>query len=754
MADVQFDTAPQVYALLNGAWVDLSSYVKVGSIGANWGMSGYRPDDILADIGQMSFTLKNSGGEFYPDGGSAMSGWKTGIQIKIVFTYDGIPNNRFLGYVPREGINLKVGKVSNDSTVEVTALDWMMYANNAPISEPSIELSKTVNEAVDSIMQHLPVKLTLGGDTGTYTFPAVFDSTGPQTTAYTEFSKLNNSESPGRIYLIKHRDSGQALTFENSTHRADTHAQKTTVSLELHHFTNHDGGFFTNHNGGYYTNHQPTESGAVAVTFNSDIDDVNLNYGKNIINQATAIATPKRTDTDPQVLYRLPSPIALAAGETKEIKGRYVEPTGGPTKVSAVISSMLSPEKPGGAKRNLVSLLNFEDSDLLDGTGKHVWTKNDVTIENDNYTDGFGETWITGGVLGSYGVFGGYSAYYISTPSHSDFDFENGAFTIRFFSNIINSAAGNNIMARDMTASYPPWLLGVPDGDDADLGIYLSSNGSSWDIADGKSWGQVNVGRWVHYELGRTPRGFFFAFADGVRTDKWYSATAIPASAGTVSIGRTDTTNYAYMGFDALEIYKGECLHTKDFDPPRFSPTATNEGDYLLNRQSDGSGADKSDELRISAKYFSSHPVYDVTNTSEFDSHLIHLQARGLGVYAYDDIDYSAENKNSIKSEGHQTLTIRQPYQQDLEAGKVWVTDIVADDANPKTQLRGISFWANRTATTMLRFLQCDIGDLVRIVLSDPGIDDYFYIQSVAFSIVDGKNVYVTWGVVQGKEPA
>ena len=104
---VTFDSI-KLYASLNSAWVDLTGYMQISrGLNARWGIFGYEPTDILADIGELNFNLSNLGGLFYPDGGSALSGWGAGVKTKIVFTYAGIPYTRFLGYIPKDGIELQ-----------------------------------------------------------------------------------------------------------------------------------------------------------------------------------------------------------------------------------------------------------------------------------------------------------------------------------------------------------------------------------------------------------------------------------------------------------------------------------------------------------------------------------------------------------------------------------------------------------------------------------------------------------------------
>lgn len=756
MADLKFDSVA-LYAQLNGIWTDLSGYVQVHrGLSFRWGMPGEAPDDIVANTGQIKFSLKNDGGTFYPDGGSALSGWGAGVAIKIVYTFKGVSYVRFKGYVPKNGIKFSVGKRSTMSYVDVTALDWMHYASDTPIIAPDILLDKTADEGLQVLVDRVPVPVSLSTDTGDYTFPAIFDSTGLHTAAYAEMAKLAYSESPGRIYLIKPRTTGEQLIFENSTHRDSSHPQKTTATITEHYLLNSTGGFLLNSTGGKITVSTATEADAAVVTFDAadgELDAVQTEQGENIINYATVIANPKRIDTEPQVLYRLPYAIPLAAGASTSFRAKYVDPQGG-SRVNVITSSMLQPEAPGETDPNLMLLLHFTNN-FTDSTGRHTITNNDVTNVEDVYVDVGPDPdvqRIGTNVLGPYAIFGGYASYNLSVPYSSDFEFGSGAFTIGLYAAILDNTVNKALIARDGTNTYTPWLLGYVNG--TGINIYMSSNGSSWDIANAKSWGSLKRNRWTHYEINRDENGWFYAFVDGQLTDKWYSALAFPANAYPLSIGKW-TTNYIFAGVDELYVIKGKALHKSDFTPPEKELSTTLEGDYLLNSEEDGTGTDLSDNLEIGVTYYSSYPEYtSIKNASGTNGHLIRLQARGRGVYSYDSIENSVEDAASIQENGYQSITINQPYQQDLTAGTAWITAIVADNKDAITKLRGISFWANKSETNMLRFLQCDAGDLIRVILDDLGIDGYFYIQNISSDTKSGSVVYVTWGLVPGLEPA
>lgn len=745
-----------VYAYLTDTWTDITSSVLDRRLAARWGIYGYSHNDIIADVGDLRFTLNNSTGQFYPDGGSPLTGWGANVKVKVIFTYGGIPYTRFLGYVPRDGLRLKLGTIAAESRVDVTALDWMRFAGETPIVSPGVLESVTADQALAVLMDYMPIKASMDFDTGDNTFPTVFDGINREITAYTEFNKIALSESPGYIYLIKQRDSGQVLVFEKSTARA-TPTQKSTNTLTRVNWQKHSGGgYWKWHTDNSIAKHNYTETDTTAVTFSSGLDAAALDYGGNIINYSTVSAIPRRVDDETQVLYSLPYPIPITNGETKTLKARYVDPRGGGTKVNAIVASMIQPDPPGAADPTLKCLINFNSDPIVDDTGRHSITQNDVEQRNQTYEDGYGTMMIPGGVYGGFGVFGGYSNYALEMASSSDFELggTTDRWSIGWYANLLNPTAGNNMITRDASTSYPPYLLGVPNGTNSELRIYMSGNGTSWSIASGKTFGPVVPNRWVYYELCHDSDGWFYAFANGELTDSWRSTTAFPANTGTFTIGKSQGSSYGYFGMDMFFIRKGVCLHRANFDPPRRAISATLDGDYLLNTADDGSGTDLSDNLQIAVEYAADSANYvTLKNNSGSDGYLIHLQARGRGVYLYDPIEETVKDATSIAANGYQTLNISQPYQQTLDAGLTWIDSIVTAEKDAKTTLRSVSFFANSSATNMLRFLQCDVGDLVRVTLTAPGIDGYYHIQNVGYEVRPGNIVYVTWGLIEGNTP-
>jgi hypothetical protein len=413
---------------------------------------------------------------------------------------------------------------------------------------------------------------------------------------------------------------------------------------------------------------------------------------------------------------------------------------------------MQTPAKPGDVDPNLKCLLNFSDDVFVDETSRHTVTMIGISRWNDFYDNGY-FTLLTSGVMGPYTVFGGYSDFRLTMDASDDFDlFDGNPCTIGFFAAIHDDSDGQSLMTRDNTTSFPPYLLGYATGEGGDVQIFMSSNGSSWDVANGKSWGPVALNKWTYYELNYED-GFFYAFADGRLTDKWYSATHLPTNGNPITMGQTQTDVWQWFSLDMFFVYKGICLHKTDFDVPRREMTATLDGDYLLNTAEDGSGTDLSSGLVVSVEYDPDQVSYTLTNNSGSNGYLIHLQARGRGLYNYDRITKTVKDDANITANGYQSLNINQYYQQDLTAGTAWITDIVGGINEGITTINAVTFHANRSANNMNRFLQCDVGDLIRVTLENPSGDGYFHIQNVSYDILPGNIVRCTWGLVPGVTP-
>jgi hypothetical protein len=171
--------------------------------------------------------------------------------------------------------------------------------------------------------------------------------------------------------------------------------------------------------------------------------------------------------------------------------------------------------------------------------------------------------------------------------------------------------------------------------------------------------------------------------------------------------------------------------------------------DFLFNTLENGTGTNITNSGTVTAVYGASGIKYTLVNNSDAVGYLTFLQARGNGIYSYNPITYTAENAASYNEYGVRAEQLNQVYQVTLARGRVNADQILMQEKQPRTVLEGVYFVPNVSDHLMNAFLQIDVGDLVAIKETQSGIDGYYWIQGVEFSIIDGKVINCHWIVKQ-----
>lgn len=96
--------------------------------------------------------------------------------------------------------------------------------------------------------------------------------------------------------------------------------------------------------------------------------------------------------------------------------------------------------------------------------------------------------------------------------------------------------------------------------------IHLSSNGSSWDIADDRYMGTILDSVWTHWAITRSNNNFY-TYRDGTVKNKWTSALALNSSDGGLTIGSGPKTNHFYGCITNYRFVKGQALWVDRFKP-------------------------------------------------------------------------------------------------------------------------------------------------------------------------------------------
>jgi len=192
----------------------------------------------------------------------------------------------------------------------------------------------------------------------------------------------------------------------------------------------------------------------------------------------------------------------------------------------------------------------------------------------------------------SYMTFDG-SGDYLTVPDSTDWAFGTNNFTVEFWMNHQSLSTGNVGIALSPSTDKRQ-LFGYIDGGDGLFKIYLTSDGSNWDIASGVSMGTARLDTWIHYAVVRNGTTFY-TFQNGTQISTFTSSASMYDSSHALSIGRYAGGSELNGRMDQIRI-SNSARYTSNFTPPTDRFTADANTKLLI--QSDftdgGIGADHS----------------------------------------------------------------------------------------------------------------------------------------------------------------
>jgi hypothetical protein len=313
--------------------------------------------------GSIKFALENSDG-YYESAAQLL-----GKSVSLLLVYEGKEIQIFWGYITDAGID---SGPYFPRHVPVTVQDWFYTASHTTARDLAVLTNKRADEAIPYVLgvttippaytMRVPVgdpnyEVEITGtdlDTGTETFPSVFDS--KEGKVFAELDKLVKSEL-GRLYLIHNRGTqGQIMRLEAKYARGSTRPlSQSPVNYAVpnqlkYHGSGGTAGLIKYHGAG-------STSGFINIREVADASfsnhfDAGWNSGKLIVNEYSVTNTPRKTDASPVVIYTLGSPIEFGTGERKRIQFVYSNPVGG----SLIQASS-------------VTITDYALNELSDGTG-------------------------------------------------------------------------------------------------------------------------------------------------------------------------------------------------------------------------------------------------------------------------------------------------------------------------------------------------------------------------------------------------
>lgn len=261
------------------------------------------------------------------------------------------------------------------------------------------------------------------------------------------------------------------------------------------------------------------------------------------------------TTTSSATLYSGSVPIVLGANNASaDFYTGYISDFRLVKGTAVYTAAFTPPTAPLTAITNTSLLLNFTNAGIFDNAAENVLE----TVGNAQISTSV-KKYGTGSI-----AFDG-SGDRILVPGNQNLRLGSGNFTIEMWL-YVNATSDMQIIntADSANYSYAIYKAGT------NLGFYLSSNGTSWNLVSGNTFGTVNTGTWYHVALVRNG-STVTPYLNGVAGT---SATVTAALADFAVLGIGDSTQStpgasALNGYiDDLRITKGYARYTANFTPP------------------------------------------------------------------------------------------------------------------------------------------------------------------------------------------
>ena len=156
---------------------------------------------------------------------------------------------------------------------------------------------------------------------------------------------------------------------------------------------------------------------------------------------------------------------------------------------------------------------------------------------------------------------------FLSAADDADFDVADGLFTLEGWTRWSSVASFRTVYSKRTNFSTFANLVVLRNG--TSLALFATSNGTSWDIANGSAIGTVAIDTWYSWAVtydGATIRKFL----NGAKNATDISSTAVITNGGTatVKIGAEAASQTGSQWVASVRLNKGVCRYTANYTPP------------------------------------------------------------------------------------------------------------------------------------------------------------------------------------------
>lgn len=299
------------------------------------GIMNNGPLDRVAQIGTLSFALKNQTGKYSPGHASAQSGFGVGNPVRLSFIFEGETYYKFRGIIPPGGVKPIPGtKGVRYTTIEVH--DWMKQINQHELRLLTLATNQRSDQAIVLIDANLQVSpIATDYRIGTANFTRIFHLTRDRTKAIVEVKNIVDSEL-SYYYPKGDRADGETVVLE------DRFARSTSVTVKTLPISVSESGRRLLEDGTFKLDEDGTKrvlNETEPASFNdNNIRSMEVDEGGHLANQIKSKSHPVKIDAAATtILFTLNTVIELAVGETKsDLRSSYIDPEGSGRRVSGI----------------------------------------------------------------------------------------------------------------------------------------------------------------------------------------------------------------------------------------------------------------------------------------------------------------------------------------------------------------------------------------------------------------------------------
>lgn len=152
---------------------------------------------------------------------------------------------------------------------------------------------------------------------------------------------------------------------------------------------------------------------------------------------------------------------------------------------------------------------------------------------------------------------------------------------------------------------------------------------------------------------------------------------------------------------------------------------------FKFNTADDGSGTDISADLTITPTFGTNGTEWEATNGNANLGYIWFLQSVGKGVYIYRPVEYNVEDSTLVAADGRRLLTIDLMYQENPLVAVDVATVMLDLYKTKRTVIETVTFVANRSEFLLRAFKDIQIGDKIRVKITQTGTDEEYFVHSL-----------------------